>query len=82
MDQVFKSEDQFQGHKCYICKSLTIVNYCNLHNKLKAKHLYFQCREKQGFLSSFEVSIAEEFDDKKIRTTGIKNKVSTNEGPN
>ena len=42
MDQVFKSEGQFQGHKSYSCKMLKLVIYCNLHNKLKAKHLNFQ----------------------------------------
>ena len=42
MDQVFKSEGQFQGVKSYSCKMLKLVIYCNLHNKLKEKHLHFQ----------------------------------------
>ena len=63
MDEVYKSEGQFQGHKSYSCKMLKLEIYCNLHNKLKANISVFKSREKQGFFSSFEVSIAKEFDD-------------------
>ena len=63
MDQICKSEGQFQGHKSYSSKTLKMVIYCILHNKLMAKHLFFSKVEKNMFCSSYEVSIAKEFDD-------------------
>ena len=63
MDKVFKSEGQFQGHKSYSCKMLKLVIYCNLHKKLEANISIFKSREKRDYFSSFEVSIAKEFDD-------------------